>query len=151
MSFNTSLSGLNAASADLDTTSHNIANVSSAGFKGSRAEFADVYAVNAFGTTNTAIGSGVALTDVKQQFNQGNMEFTDNNLDLAISGRGFFILSSDSTSSDHLYTRAGAFGIDENGFMTNGLGQYLQVFPVDQSGTVTSTSYTLSLQTSSDL
>ena len=92
MSFSTALSGLNAATADLNVKSNNIANVNTTGFKMSRAEFGDVFAVSAFGSTNqTAIGSGAVLQNVAQQFNQGNLEFTDNSLDLAISGQGFLL------------------------------------------------------------
>ena len=94
MSFSTALSGLNAATADLNVKSNNIANVNTSGFKQSRAEFGDVFAVSAFGSSSkTAIGSGVVLSNVAQQFNQGNLEFTDNSLDLAISGEGFFALA----------------------------------------------------------
>ena len=88
MSFNTALTGLNAASADLNVKSNNIANVNTTGFKGSRAEFGDVYAASAIGSSNTAIGSGTVLTNVGQQFTQGNLEFTESALDLAISGEG---------------------------------------------------------------
>ena len=85
MSFTTALSGLNAASADLNITSNNIANVGSIGFKASRAEFADVYAVTELGTSQTAIGAGTSLAGVRQQFLQGNLEFTENALDLAVA------------------------------------------------------------------
>lgn len=140
MSFNTALTGLNAASADLNVKSNNIANVSTTGFKGSRAEFADVYAVSAFGSSNTAIGSGVVLNNVAQQFKQGNLEFTDSSLDLAISGQGFFALAPTQSSGEVIYTRAGAFGIDKDGFVVNSSGQFLRTFPVNPDGTVSSTS-----------
>jgi flagellar hook protein FlgE len=94
MSFNTGISGMNAASADLNVVSNNIANVNTTGFKQSRAEFADVYSVTALGSTSTAIGSGTVLKNVAQQFKQGNIDFTDNALDLAISGDGFFCFSA---------------------------------------------------------
>jgi len=142
MSFNTALSGLNAASADLNVKSNNIANVSTTGFKQSRAEFADVFAVSAFGTSNTAIGNGVVLNNVAQQFEQGNLEFTDSSLDLAIAGQGFFALSPTATSSEVVYTRAGAFGVDKDGFVVNSAGQFLKTFPVNDDGTVSSTSIT---------
>jgi flagellar hook protein FlgE len=140
MSFNTSLSGLNAASSDLSVTSNNIANVGSTGFKGSRAEFADIYANNSFGASNTAVGSGARVAAVRQKFTQGNLEFTNSSLDLAIAGRGFFVTAQDVTGGDALYTRAGAFGVDRNGFVANSSGHYLQVFPTAVDGTVTSTS-----------
>lgn len=139
MSFNTALTGLNAASADLNVKSNNIANVSTTGFKGSRAEFADVYAVSSFGSSSTAVGDGVVLANVAQQFAQGNLEFTDNSLDLAISGQGFFALAPTQTSGEVIYTRAGAFGINKDGFVVNSTGQFLRVFPVNPDGTVSST------------
>ncbi len=138
MSFNTSLSGLNAASSDLDVTSNNIANVGTTGFKGSRAEFADVFASS---TTSNSIGAGVALASVSQQFAQGNLEFTENTLDMSISGDGFFVLRPNQTSSELNYTRAGSFQVDQNGAIVSNQGQVLQVFPVNPTtGTVLSTS-----------
>ncbi len=143
MSFNISLSGLNAASSDLDVTSNNIANVATTGFKESRAEFGDIFAASRLGTTSKAIGAGVQLTSVSQQFGQGNLEFTENTLDMSISGEGFFVMRQNQTSSDILYTRAGAFQVDQNGLVGNSQGQILQVFPVDQTtGIVTTTSLT---------
>ena len=67
MSFRISLSGMNAASADLNVTSHNIANSNTTGFKQSRAEFGDVFAVSAAGLSRNAIGAGVRLEKVAQQ------------------------------------------------------------------------------------
>ncbi len=145
MSFNTALTGLNAATADLNVKSNNIANVSTTGFKISRAEFADVYADTAFGSSNTAIGSGVVLSNVSQQFKQGNLQFTDNALDLGISGEGFFALAPTQTSGEIIYSRAGAFGIDANGFVVNSSGQFLRTFPVNPDGTVSSTSISSSV------
>lgn len=140
MSFNTALSGLNAASADLNVKSNNIANVNTTGFKESRAEFADVFAVSAFGSSDTAIGNGTVLNNVAQQFEQGNLEFTDNSLDLGISGQGFFALSPNQTSNEVVYTRAGAFNVNSDGFVVNSAGQFLRAFPVNPDGTVSSTS-----------
>ncbi|HBA35693.1 MAG TPA: flagellar hook protein FlgE [Gammaproteobacteria bacterium] len=142
MSFAIALSGLNAAGSELSVTSNNIANVGTHGFKGSRAEFADVYSVNSFSTSKTAIGSGVLLSQVRQQFNQGSLEYTDNGLDLAINGSGFFMTSTGRDTLDPAYTRAGSFGVDANGYVVNSQGQFLQVFPVDpDDGTVISTSF----------
>ena len=140
MSFNTALSGLNAAQAELNVTSNNIANVGTTGFKGSRAEFADIFATSSFGSSGTAIGNGTLLANVAQQFGQGNLEFTSNTLDMAISGEGFFILSPSETNANALFTRNGEFGVDNNGFVVNNAGARLQVFPVNADGTVTSTS-----------
>lgn len=140
MSFNISLSGLNAASSELSVTSNNIANVGTVGFKESRAEFADIYASSTLGNSSSTIGSGVLLSSVSQQFAQGNLEFTQNSLDLAISGEGFFVLSPDAASSDVFYSRAGAFQVDNSGYVVNSNGDVLQAFPVDANGDPTSTS-----------
>jgi flagellar hook protein FlgE len=134
MSFNTALSGLNSAQADINVTSNNIANVNTTGFKQSRAEFADVYAVSAFGNNDTAIGAGSVLKSVAQQFKQGNVEFTDNTLDLAVSGEGFFALAPDATSGEVIYTRAGEFSVDKDGYVVNSSGQLLRVFDVNDDG-----------------
>jgi flagellar hook protein FlgE len=126
MTFRVALSGLNAASTDLDVTAHNIANVGTSGFKGSRAEFADLFAATQLGVSATAIGNGVRVSNVAQQFSQGNIDFTDNSLDLAISGNGFFVMNDNGAMS---YSRAGAFQVDNNGFVVNAKQQRLQVYP----------------------
>jgi len=140
MSFNTALSGLQAATVDLSVTSNNIANVATTGFKGSRAEFGDLFEISPFGNTPTSIGSGVQVASVSQQFDQGNLRFTDASLDLAISGQGFFVTNASLTGSDISYTRAGQFRVDNNGYITNSAGEFVQAFPVDVNGNVTSTS-----------
>ena len=93
MPFTIALSGLNAASAGLRVTANNIANVNTNGFKMSRAQFAEVFAVGTQSVSSSASGSGVKLSSIAQQFTQGNIDFTDNALDLAIGGEGFFALS----------------------------------------------------------
>ncbi|MCL5042335.1 MAG: flagellar hook protein FlgE [Gammaproteobacteria bacterium] len=128
MSFNIGLSGIRAASSDLNITGNNIANVGTVGFKGSRAEFADVYAASVLGSGSNAQGSGVLLGDVAQLFTQGNIDFTGNSLDLAINGNGFFVTSQDGALS---YTRAGFFGTDRQGFITNNFGERLQGYGVN--------------------
>lgn len=140
MSFSTALSGLQAATVDLNVTSNNIANVGTTGFKRSRTEFGDLFAVSPFGSNSNGVGNGVEILSVNQQFNQGNLEFTDASLDMALSGNGFFILSENIAGTDISYTRAGQFGVDSSGYITNSNGQYLQTFPVDALGNVTSTS-----------
>lgn len=134
MSFNTAISGLNAASSDLNIIGNNIANSATNGFKLSRAEFADVYPVSAVATSPAAIGSGVRLAAVAQQFAQGNISFTNNSLDLAISGQGFFRLSDNGTI---IYSRAGAFGVDRQGFIANSSGQHLTGYLADATGNIT--------------
>ncbi|TVQ72207.1 MAG: flagellar hook-basal body complex protein, partial [Oceanospirillales bacterium] len=90
MSFNTAITGLKAASTMLDVTGNNIANVATTGFKSSRTEFADIYATSVVGagSSNTP-GSGVTVSGISQDFSAGTIEFTNNNLDLAINGSGF--------------------------------------------------------------
>ena len=105
MTFRIALSGLNAASTDLEVTGNNIANAATNGFKESRAEFGDVFAASIQDTANQS-GQGVRVSRIAQQFVQGNTDFTDNALDLAIGGEGFFVLSDNGARA---YTRAGAF------------------------------------------
>ncbi len=131
MSFRISISGMNAASSDLEVTAHNIANVNTTGFKSSRAEFADVFAVSTYGISQNAIGAGVRLAAVAQQFSQGNIDFTGRALDMAISGQGFFTLSDKGNT---VYSRAGNFGTDRDGYIVNPSGQRLQVFAPNAAG-----------------
>lgn len=127
MSFHIALSGLNAASTDLQITSNNIANANTTGFKSSRGEFADVFSGDSVG-----IGNGVRLTDVRQKFTQGNVDITARQLDLAISGNGFFITKDNGSL---LYSRVGAFGLDANGVVQNAEGETLQIYaPVPGQG-----------------
>ena len=141
MSFSTSLTGLNAASKDLDVTSNNIANVNSTGFKKSRAEFGDIYAVSAFGSSQTAVGQGALLQSVSQNFGQGNLQFTDRSLDVAISGNGFLTYSNTQQGDELAFSRAGTLGVNKDGYVVNNSGQYLRTLPVDEkTGSVQSTS-----------
>jgi len=131
MPFNVALSGLNAATADLEVISNNIANVNTTGFKGSRAEFADLFAASNVGSGRTQAGSGVRLTDIAQQFSQGSIEYTSSGLDMAITGEGFFTLKNDS---GYTYTRAGNFQVDQNGNVVSPQGGFLQVYPPNGAG-----------------
>jgi flagellar hook protein FlgE len=126
MTFRIALSGLNAATADLNVTANNIANVNTPGFKRSRAEFSDLFAVSPYGLAHNEIGAGVKVSRVSQQFAQGNIDFTDNSLDMAISGEGFFTLSRNGA---HVYSRAGNFSVDRDGYVVNNSGDRLQAFP----------------------
>jgi flagellar hook protein FlgE len=126
MPFRLALSGLNAAQTDLTVTANNVANVATTGFKGSRAEFADLFAATQQGVSATAIGNGVRVSNVSQQFGQGNIDFSDNSLDLAISGQGFFVTNDNGALN---YTRSGAFQVDNQGFVVNPKQQRLQVYP----------------------
>lgn len=132
MPFNTALSGIRAASGDLAVTGNNIANASTTGFKGSRAEFGDVYATSILGDNNNSAGSGVRLQNIAQQFKQGNVSFTENELDLAIRGNGFFVVRQ---AGQELYSRAGTFGI-EQGHIVNNAGARLQGYSADSAGNI---------------
>jgi len=134
MAFDTSVSGILSASADLGIIGNNIANASTTGFKQSRAEFTDIYATSLLGTAGTSIGQGVKLNSVTQDFAQGNIEFTNNSLDLAINGNGFFRMSDEGVAT---YTRAGSFQLDRDGFLVNSSNMRLQGFPIDEAGNIT--------------
>lgn len=127
MSFQIALSGLNAASTDLQVTSNNIANANTTAFKSSRAEFADVFSGDAIG-----IGNGVRLAAVRQEFTQGNVDITERQLDLAVSGKGFFVVNDNGSL---LYSRVGAFGLNAAGFVENSESERLQVYPPRGDGT----------------
>lgn len=135
MPFNTSLSGLRASSQDLAVTGNNIANASTTGFKESRTEFGDVYANSILGTGSRTPGSGVLVNQIAQQFGQGNINITNNSLDLAVNGSGFFILSDQGSLR---YTRAGAFGLDNQGFIVASDNSRLQGFAATPSGQILS-------------
>lgn len=135
MSFNTALSGIRAASGDLSIIGNNIANANTTGFKGSRAEFSDVYAASLMGAPGTAIGQGVRLQGAAQHFGQGNISFTGSALDLAINGRGFFQLSD--TGGASVYSRAGNFHLDRDGYIVNSEGLFLMARGADANGAIT--------------
>lgn len=133
MSFNIGLSGLRGAQMDLSVTGNNIANASTVGFKQSRAEFGDVYAASILGTGKNSTGSGVLVERIFQQHTQGNIDYTDNALDLAINGNGYFIISDNGQTQ---YTRAGYFGLDKEGYIVNNTGKRLQGYEADLQGNI---------------
>lgn len=133
MSFYTSLTGLNAATSQLSVTSNNIANVGTTGFKRSRADFGDIFATSPLQKASSTIGQGVALKQVSQEFSQGNIQFSANSLDIAITGDGFFPLKSADGLQD-IYTRNGTFLLDESFNVVNSAGQALIAAAVDSSG-----------------
>jgi flagellar hook-basal body protein len=133
MSFYTSLTGLNAATTQLSVTSNNIANVSTTGFKRSRADFGDIFATSPLQKASSVIGQGVALKRVSQEFSQGNIQFSANSLDIAITGDGFFPLKSADNLQD-IYTRNGTFLLNDSYAVVNSAGQALMAATVDSSG-----------------
>lgn len=126
MALNQALSGIKGAQSDLNVIANNIANANTTGFKGSRAEFADIYAYTGINLGATTVGSGTRMTDVAQQFAQGDIQTTGNSLDLAISGNGFFVVN---TGNGFAYTRAGAFHQDPSGNVINQDNGALQIYP----------------------
>lgn len=143
--FSIALSGLTAASSDLDVTANNVANADTVGFKDSRAEFADVYSAGAVNLNTSVVGQGVRLTTTAQQFTQGNITSSSSNLDLAISGDGFFTLHD---ANGYVYSRNGQFSEDKSGNVVSSTGQALQVYPpLVNGGFNTGTLTDLNLQT----
>lgn len=137
MSFQQGLSGLNVASSALNAVGNNIANSGTVGFKSATAQFSDVYAASLSGAGASQVGIGAALSTVAQQFTQGGITTTNNPLDLAINGGGFYRLSDNGAIS---YSRAGQFQVDKSGFVVNAAGLHLQgysaVYTTDPSGII---------------
>lgn len=137
MSFGIALSGLDAAQSDLNVTANNIANASTTGYKSSNSEFSELFSTSAAGVSNTQIGGGVQLSQVQQQFSQGDLSTTGNSLDLALNGNGFFTVSAAGSTQ---YTRAGSFTTNSQGDVVNAQGQFLQVYAPTPSGAFNTTS-----------
>ena len=134
MSFQQGLSGLNATAKSLEVIGNNIANASTYGAKASRAEFADVYAAALNGAGTNTIGIGVSLSTVAQQFTQGNILTTENPMDLAINGAGFFQVTDGN--SPVVFTRNGQFKIDRDGFIVNNDLKKLLGYPASPNGVI---------------
>ncbi|HNL22527.1 MAG TPA: flagellar hook-basal body complex protein, partial [Rhodocyclaceae bacterium] len=133
MAFQQGLSGLNTASKAIDSTSNNIANASTVGYKAGVAHFADVYANSLAGSGASQIGIGVTLAAIQQQFTQGNITTTNNPLDISINGAGFFRMDSNGAVT---YTRNGQFHLDKNGYIVNDQAMRLTGYPA-LSGIIT--------------
>lgn len=133
MSFQQGLSGLNAASKQLEAIGNNVANSSTVGFKSSQAVFADVFASSLQGSSGgtTQVGIGVGILQVAQAFTQGNVTATSNPLDLAVNGGGFFRMSTNGAIS---YGRNGQFSLDKDGYITNGNGSHLTGYVANSNG-----------------
>lgn len=142
MGYQQGLSGLAAASNDLDVIGNNIANANTVGFKQSTAQFADVYANTVASSVNTQIGLGAALSQVQQNFSQGTITTTGQSLDVAINGNGFFQMSNNGTVT---YSRNGVFQLDKNGYITDASGNDLMGYAAGTNGVV-NTAQTVPLQ-----
>lgn len=118
MGFQQALSGLNAASKNLDVIGHNIANSGTTGFKASRAEFAESMASAVGAASGESTGIGVNVAAVTQIFKQGPISATGNDLDVAINGDGFFVVRTPGPADERAYTRAGNFHVDKQGYLT---------------------------------
>ena len=133
MGFQSGLSGLNAAAKNIDIIGNNVANSNTVGFKGSRAVFADVFASSLSGGGASNIGIGTKVATVQQEFTQGNISVTQNPLDIAINGRGFFRLDNNGSTS---YSRNGQFHLNANGYIVNADNLQLTGYPVDAANNV---------------
>ncbi|MEH0760610.1 flagellar hook protein FlgE [Vibrio sp. 16] len=126
------LSGISAAQLDLNTTSNNIANANTFGFKESRAEFGDVYSNSLFTNAKTTPGGGVQAQKVAQQFHEGSSVYTNNPMDLRISGTGFFAVAKDRlTPTTNELTRNGAFHLNKDNYMVTANDEYLLGYQVN--------------------
>ena len=129
MSFQYGLSGMNAASKNLDVIGNNIANANTTAFKSSRTEFAELFG-SAVGASNAnTVGQGVGVAAISRQFGQGNTSTTGNNLDVAINGTGFFQL--DMPDGSTAYTRAGNLKLNKEGELVNQQGAPVLGFPTN--------------------
>ncbi|KPC33264.1 Flagellar hook protein FlgE [Pseudomonas syringae pv. cilantro] len=134
MSFNTAISGIHAANKRLEVAGNNIANVGTLGFKSSRAQFSALYASAQLGAGGNAVGDGVRLASVQQNFNQGETVISSGNpLDMRIQGNGFFVVSDQGALA---YTRAGAFLKDAENFVVDSDGGRLQGYAASDRGEI---------------
>src|SRR5262245_2566263 len=138
MSFQQGLSGLNAAARNLDVIGNNVANSNTVGFKASNAQFSDVYAATLGGGGGTQIGLGTALTSVAASFTQGNITVSNNPLDLAINGQGFFRVETNGAVA---YTRNGQFQLDKDGYIVTSTGANLTGYPASTGGATNTGTY----------
>ena len=134
MGFQQGLSGLSASSRNLDVIGNNVANANTYGSKVARAEFADVYANSMNGAGTSSVGIGVQVAAVAQQFTQGNVTTTDNPMDIAINGAGFFQVSDGVNPT--MYSRNGQFKIDREGYIVNNQRQRLLGYRADATGNI---------------
>lgn len=146
MGFQQGLSGLNAASKSLDVIGNNISNSNTVGFKMAQAQFADVYANSLSGAGGGGAGIGTRVQTVSQMFTQGNITSTNNPLDIAINGAGFFRMSTNGAIT---YSRNGQFSMDKEGNIVNAQGAKLTGYAADSNGVLsTGAATTININTS---
>ena len=133
MGFQQGLSGLNAASRNLDVIGNNVANANTVGFKQSQTQFSDVFASSLSSSSGVQPGLGVQVASVAQQFSQGNVTASDNSLDIAINGSGFYRLSDQGSIS---YSRNGQFHPDKDGYIVNSNGLRLTGYTANAAGQI---------------
>lgn len=133
MSFQQGLSGLDAASKSLEAIGNNVANAATVGFKQSQVQFSDIYASTLLGSGASQIGIGTQVSRVAQLFSQGNVTASDNPLDMAINGNGFFRLNNNGAIS---YTRNGQFLPTKEGYIVSASGARLTGFLADANGVI---------------
>ncbi|HWI14194.1 MAG TPA: flagellar hook protein FlgE [Burkholderiales bacterium] len=131
MSFQQGLSGLNAASKSLDVIGNNVANANTIGFKMSEAEFADVFANSLNGSGGTQVGIGTTVRAISQEFSQGNITVTNNPLDIAVNGKGFYRMSNNGAIT---YSRNGQFQLDKDGYVVNSENARLTGYAASAAG-----------------
>jgi flagellar hook protein FlgE len=129
------ISGLSANATAMTVIGDNIANVNTTAFKGNRSHFANILSSSLGGESATGnVGRGVEFWGTNAQWTQGSLENSSNPTDLAINGKGFFMVQDSSGSN--FYTRAGSFTFDKEGYLVNPDGMKLQGYQIDANGNV---------------
>jgi flagellar hook protein FlgE len=146
MTFQQGLSGLNAATKNIDVIGNNVSNANTVGFKGSKAQFADLFANALYGGGSNNVGIGATVNTVSQAFVQGSITATQNPLDISINGNGFFRVSNSANGGGISYTRNGQFRLDKDAYIVNAKGDRLTGYPVTATGSTVNASAPVDLQ-----
>jgi flagellar hook protein FlgE len=133
------VSGLQANGNAMSVIGNNLSNSNTTGFKAGRALFSDLLPSEVSSASGgSQVGKGVNLATVDQVFSQGTFKSTESNTDLAIEGKGMFVVG-DPQSASQYYTRAGAFRFDDQGYLVNPQGYRAQGYDIDDSGNAVGT------------
>jgi flagellar hook protein FlgE len=132
--FSTALSGLNAMTTAIDVVGNNLANLNTTGYKNQSVSFEDLVAQSLSGNESTQIGLGTSQPSTSAQFIQGAIQTTNGSFDGAINGAGFFVVKN--SDGQDLYTRAGDFQVDKNGYLVTQTGERVQGWVANSSGVV---------------